>query len=120
MLYPSHSHKAQKLKVSILPVGVELLSQPQPTPSTATNGTGNAITVNGTSIANGSSATISSNQSGSTLAITAVAPAVNSDGNPLAPASKAIVGNGVLSGTDGTVTAGVNFTNFTGRYSRTS
>ena len=87
---------------------------------TATNGTGNAITVNGTSIANGSSATISSNQSGSTLAITAVAPAVNSDGNPLAPASKAIVGNGVLSGTDGTVTAGVNFTNFTGRYSRTS
>ena len=70
---------------------------------TATNGTGNAITVNGTSIANGSSATISSNQSGSTLAITAVAPAVNSDGNPLAPASKAIVGSGVTSGTDGTV-----------------
>ena len=87
---------------------------------TATNGTGHTITVNGTSIANGSSATISSNQSGSTLAITAVAPAVNSDGNPLAPASKSIVGTGVTSATDGAVTDGVDLTGFTGQYSRTS
>ena len=47
-------------------------------------------------------------------------PAINADGHPLAPGSQAIIGPNITRTANGTVTAGVDFTDFTGQYSRTS
>ena len=47
-------------------------------------------------------------------------PAINANGDPLSPGSEAIIGPNITRTANGTVTAGVDFTDFTGQYSRIS
>ena len=55
-----------------------------------------------------------------TQAFTWSTPAINANGDPLSPGSQAIIGPNIQRTANGTVIAGVDFTDFTGQYSRTA
>lgn len=61
-----------------------------------------------------------SNQSANNLSFTITSPAINADGDPLSPGAESIIGPSITRTANGTVTAGVDFSGFTGQYSRIS
>lgn len=94
---------------------------------TAINRNGVQVDVNGTAVPAATDTDTEINQvviindtDVTSAAFTVTLPASNADGHPLATGSVVFTGPNITNSANGTVTAGVDFSNFSGSYSRTA